>query len=293
MGADVTSDMRAQHFQPTKLPGWLASFVVAVSTWICVANASQAATLADTFGVAAKGSSKTVNHGPLDAILRAHLVAGKDGINRLDYPKLVGARHNELKSYIAALAQVDPVSLDRPEQLAYWINLYNAVTLDAVLARYPVKSIYEVSLKDASGQPADGPWKAKLVTVAGVSLSLDEIENGIVRPVFKDARAHYGLNCLSIGCPNLRPAALTGANIEAEFEQASKEFVNHPRALAFVDGKVKASSVFDWFVEDFGGFAGVIAHMQQYAEPALKEKLATVKAIDSYDYDWALADASQ
>jgi hypothetical protein len=289
----MTSYSRTQHHHPTALMLWAANLVMALAVALVMPQASKAATLAETFGVAAKGSSKTVNHGPLDAILRAHLVAGKDGINRLDYPKLVGARHAEIKSYIAALAQVEPASLDRPEQLAYWINLYNVVTLDAVLARYPVKSIYEVSLKDANGQPADGPWKAKLVTVSGVSLSLDEIENGIVRPVFKDARAHYGLNCLSIGCPNLRPVALTGANIEAQFQLASKEFINHPRAIAFVDGKVKASSVFDWFVDDFGGFAGAIAHMQTYAEPALKAKLASVKAIDSYDYDWALADASQ
>jgi hypothetical protein len=151
----------------------------------------------------------------------------------------------------------------------------------------------EVNLADEKGELASGPWKAKLVKVAGIALSLDDIENLIVRPVFKDPRAHYALNCLSIGCPNMRAGALTAGNLEAELEQASAEFVNHPRGITIADGKVVASSVYEWFADDFGGPAGVLAHLAKYAEPPLKARLATVKAIDGYGYDWALADASR
>ncbi len=254
----------------------------------------RAASVTATFEPHAKGSARTVDHSAWNELLAAHLVAGADGINRLDYVRLNGAPHGRLKSYIAELEKVDVAALDRPEQQAFWINLYNAVGLDAVLARYPVASINDVSLADPAGQMQTGPWKAKLVTVAGVALSLDDIENAIVRAVFKDARAHYALNCLSIGCPNMRPVALTGANLEAQFESASREFVNHPRAISFgADGKVTASSVYEWFDADFGGFEGIVAHMAKYAEAPLKTKLAALKAIDAYTYDWALADLAK
>lgn len=241
----------------------------------------------------AAGSQATVDHSVWDGILKNHLVVGTDGINRLVYAKLKGEPAAAIKRYVKAMEGVPIASLDRPEQQAYWVNLYNAVTLDTVLDRYPVKSIYDVNLKDAKGELQDGPWKAKLVTVAGVPLSLDDIENAIVRPVFKDPRAHYALNCLSIGCPNLQPVALTGANLEATYEAAARSFVNHPRGISFgVDGKVTASSIYDWFAVDFGGFGGVVSHLQRYASPGLAARIAGLAAIDVYAYDWALADAT-
>jgi hypothetical protein len=238
-------------------------------------------------------SATTVDHGAWDAILKANIVAGADGINRLTYARMAGTPAAAIKRYIKTLETVAVATLDRPEQQAFWVNLYNAVTLDAVLDRYPVKSIYDVGLKDAQGVQQDGPWKAKLVTIGGTALSLDDIENAIIRPIFKDGRAHYALNCLSIGCPNMPPLALTGANLEATYEAGSRAFVNHPRAISFgTDGKVTASSIYDWFAVDFGGFAGVVAHLQKYAGPDLKAKLTGLKTIDIYAYDWALADAA-
>jgi hypothetical protein len=268
--------------------------MLAVAAFLSVATAARAdATLTARFMPHVAGSAATVDHSIWDAILKAHVTAGADGVNRLTYARMKGAPAAAVIRYIKALETVAVVTLDRPEQQAYWVNLYNAVTLDAVLDRYPVKTIYDVSLKDAQGVQQDGPWKAKLVTVGGTAPSLDDIENAIVRPVFKDARAHYGLNCLSIGCPNMLPVALTGANLEANYEAAAGAFVNHPRAISFgADGKVTASSIYDWFAADFGGFAGVVAHLQKYAGPDLKSKLTGLKTIDVYAYDWTLADAA-
>ena len=115
-----------------------------------------------------------------------------------------------------------------------------------------------------------------------------------MRAVFKDARAHYVLNCLSIGCPNMRAVALTGANLEAQLESASREFINHPRAISFgADGKVTASSVYEWFDADFGGFEGIVAHMTKYAEAPLRTRLTALKTIEAYTYDWSLADVGK
>ena len=247
--------------------------------------------ITDKFQRSTAGGTATIDHAPLNALLKAYLVTGADGVARLDYPKLVGQQQAGLKSYIQAASKTDPARLDRAEQMAFWINLYNAVTLDAVLARYPVASINDVDIKLADGSSGGGPWQAKLVQVSGVDLSLDDIENKIVRPLYKDPRAHYALNCLSVGCPNLRPVALTGSNIEAELEAAARAYVNDPRGISFADGKVTGSSIYEWFVDDFGGFDGVVAHMTKYAADPLKAKLAAVKRFDAYAYDWALADS--
>ena len=176
---------------------------------------------------------------------------------------------------------------------AFWINLYNGKTLDIVLARYPVGSIRDIGLPGPDGKPADGPWTAKVMTVEGAQLSLDEIEKKILGPEFKDVRVHYALNCLSIGCPNLLPEAFVGSRLDRQLDGAARAFVNHPRGITIKPGRVEASSIYDWYAAEFGGFRSVIAHLQRYARPELRRQLATVKKIDAYDYDWKLSDAGK
>ena len=84
-------------------------------------------------------------------------------------------------------------------------------------------------------------------------LSLDDIEHGILRPIFRDPRVHYAVNCASIGCPNLRLDAFTGANLDKELDAGARDYINSPRGLAFPGGKTTASSIYKWFQEDFGG----------------------------------------
>lgn len=240
-----------------------------------------------------KSKQSGVSHTAWNTMLRTYVKPARDGINRVDYVSWKARGPASLKSYIASLEKADPASLSREGQMAFWINLYNAKTVEIVLERYPVASIKEIDLKDAAGQPADGPWKAKVTTVAGKRLSLDEIENEILRPVYKDARVHYALNCLSLGCPNLLPEAYTARRLEQQLEGAARVFVNHPRGISFTGGKVQASSIYDWFAVDYGGFDGVVAHMRKYARPALGKQLAGLKKIDAYDYDWTLNDVKR
>jgi hypothetical protein len=128
-----------------------------------------------------------------------------------------------------------------------------------------------------------------VVSVNGIGLSLDDIEHAILRPVFKDDRVHYAVNCASIGCPNLGTEAFTGASLEAQLEAAARAYVNHPRGVAVEGRRVRASSIYDWFEEDFGGSAaGVLAHLRRFAAPELAGRLASVSAIDAYAYDWSL-----
>ena len=234
-----------------------------------------------------------VSHSVWNGLLSQYVKPSPDGINRVDYERLKAAGGSRLKEYIASLEKATPSKLTRDAQKAFWINLYNAKTLEIVLARYPVSSIRDIRLPDASGKLADGPWKSLVLTVEGRKLSLDDIENKMLRPVFDDPRIHYALNCLSLGCPNLLPEAYVADRLDHQLDMAATQFVNHPRGITITPAKVDASSIYEWFEGDFGGFKGVIAHMSRYAKPELRRMLAGVSKIHAYDYDWRLNDLAR
>jgi hypothetical protein len=159
-----------------------------------------------------------------------------------------------------------------------------------VLEAYPVKSIRDIKI--SPGLFASGPWGKKLAKIEGEPVSLDDIEHRILRPIWKDPRTHYAVNCASIGCPNLPRDAFTRANMEALLEAGAKAYVNHPRGAKVSGGKLVVSSIYVWFKEDFGGNdAGVIAHLKRYANAELAKALEGVSVIASDDYDWALNEA--
>ena len=241
---------------------------------------------------AATPAGKPVSHATFDALLRDFVRRSPDGVNRVDFRGLKARGEVRLKSYVAMLEGARPSNMPPQERKAYWINLYNAKTLEVVLSRYPVASIRDISLPGPDGKPADGPWSAQLLKVEGRDLSLDDIEKKFLVPEFKDVRLHYALNCLSIGCPNLLPEAFVASRLDRQLDGAAREFVNHPRGIEIKPGSVKASSIYEWYESEFGGLKGVIAHMTRHARPELRRMLAKVSKIDAYDYDWKLSDAA-
>jgi hypothetical protein len=119
---------------------------------------------------------------------------------------------------------------------------------------------------------------------------LNDIEHRVLRPIWQDARIHYAVNCASIGCPNLQFKAFTADNTEFMLEVASVEFINHPRAVLVKNGKLRVSSIYNWYKADFGGSdASVIDHLLQYAKPTLADQLGNIESIDNDDhYDWGV-----
>lgn len=259
---------------------------------LAVLTLPAAAAVGETFSRFEKGATATVDHVAWTAVLAKYVTASADGVNRVAYAKLKAEAHDAVKAYVKRLESVTVTKLDRPEQFAFWANLYNAKTIDIVLDQYPVKSIKDIRL--GGGLLAivtGGPWKAKVTKVEGVELSLDDIEHGILRPVFKDPRVHYAVNCASIGCPNLPREAFTGAKLEAQLDDGARAYVNHPRGLRVEGGKARASSIYSWFQADFGGSVeGVLAHARRFAGPELTTALKGLNTIDGYDYDWSLND---
>lgn len=256
---------------------------------------ASAENITKTFKPHAAASTETIDHSEWDRLLGKYVTAGQDGVNRVDYAAWKANDHAPLKAYVKGLESTDPRKLGRSEQFAYWANLYNAKTIEVLLDHYPVESIREITINEGllgflkQSVGAGGPWKAKLITVIGKPLSLDDVEHEIMRPIFKDPRVHYAVNCASYGCPNLGFEAFTGEKLDGQLDANAKAFINHPRGIDVQGGSVKASSIYQWFQSDFGGTeAGVLNHVRKYAGDDLKNKLEGKNSIANYDYDWSL-----
>jgi len=239
-------------------------------------------------------NTATIDHSAWQSLLDKFVLAHESGINRVDYAALKASPRDQaaLQDYLAMLQSIDPREYSRAEQKAYWFNFYNALTVETVTAEYPVDSIREISdsLLGVGGFIPIGPWGDVRAQVAGIDLTLDNIEHGILRPIYRDPRIHYGVNCASIGCPNLADTAFTAANTEELLEEAARIYVNHPRGVDVVDADfIVISSIYTWFVEDFGGGEdSVIEHLLRYAEPELAGQLRDFAGFIEYEYDWAL-----
>jgi hypothetical protein len=235
----------------------------------------------------ATAAAAQASNAAFDALLRRFVVRGADGVNRVRYGAFARSGHDELKAYLRDLQAQSPSSMARAQQMAFWINLYNAKTLDVVLDHYPVRSIREIDL--GGGFFGGGPWRAKLVE--GRDLSLDNVEHDILRARFSEPLVHYALNCASVGCPDLQMSAWTGVTLDAQFALGARSYVNHPRGIMIDARRFKASKIYSWYAGDFGGRSGLKAHWRAYADPPLAAKLAELAAPQSYVYDWSLNDA--
>jgi hypothetical protein len=265
--------------------------VVIIITSLLICSSANAAPKADLWPKWQKhdpASTRQIDHSAWDKFLKTYLVAPHpSGINRLRYESVNEEDRKALKSYLQSLQTVPISSHNRLEQKAYWINLYNALTVEVVLGRYPVSSIRDINI--SPGLFTSGPWGAKLLTVEGEKLSLDDIEHRILRPIWKDNRVHYAVNCASLGCPNLQSSAYTAENTQALLERGAGEYVNHPRGVTIKDGKLRVSSIYVWFNEDFGGSAeGLMQHWRNYANGALAKALENYRGGLEHDYDWRL-----
>jgi hypothetical protein len=231
-----------------------------------------------------------VDHATWDRFLKHYVVANHpSGINRVRYASVTPDDRKALDDYIERLQGVEVTRLNRDEQRVYWINLYNALTVKVLLDHYPVKSIRDIDI--SPGIFSDGPWEAKLLIIQGRKVSLDDIEHRILRPLWKDNRFHYAVNCASLGCPNLQPEAYTAENTETLLEKSAREYVGHPRGARFEAERLHLSSIYEWFRSDFeGSDEGVRRHVSRYASPSLASRLKDFRGKVSYDYDWRIND---
>jgi len=222
-----------------------------------------------------------------EAILQRRISRGSGGLNLFDYAGAKAAGEGRaIKAYTDYLAAQNPDTFSQNDQIAYWANLYNALTVNLILDNYPVKSIRKIK----AGALSNGPWKRDEVTVNGKVLSLNDIEHEILRKRYPNpAMVHYMVNCASIGCPNLPSKLWVGATLDADRTAAAREFINSPRGVEIKGKGLKASSIYNWFKEDFGGSkSATLNHFRQFAGPELRAALDAGAKINGYGYNWDL-----
>src|SRR5262249_11026015 len=158
-----------------------------------------------------------------------------DGIARLPYARVTSSDRAALGGDLERLGKLPISTYSRREQFAFWVNLYNELIVRLVLDHYPISSIKAIDISPRLF--SFGPWGKKLITIEGEGLSLDDIEHRILRPIWRDPRIHYAVNCAALGCPNLLPVAFNAANTEALLDKAALDYINHPRGVMVAGGK--------------------------------------------------------
>ena len=220
----------------------------------------------------------SVDHSVLDRLL----FEAVDKHGGVDYAKLLSKRP-ALEGYLQSLVKINPNQLgSKDEQLAYWINFYNAQTIESVLEHWPVKSV----LNDFPDSAFFKKWKHP--TALG-DLTLNEIENNIIRKRFREPRVHFALNCASKGCPDLFPGAYTAENLEKVLDMAAKRFIHDPKKnrFDFKKGIAYLSPIFDWYASDFDEAGGPLGFIAGYLDNAEAWKLSKFR-VEYTDYDWSL-----
>ena len=194
---------------------------------------------------------------------------------------------------LGALAEARPGSLaSDAERIAFWVNAYNLAAIKAVLDRYPAGSI-----KDG-GSLLSPIWKKKLATVGAAAYSLDDIEHGILRKLFKEPRVHFAIVCASLSCPDLRAEPYDPARLDAQLDEQATAFLSNATkgVQAGGDGRTaRVSSIFKWFAGDFSASGGVAAFIRAKVGPELSAKLGalTDAGLSYLDYDWSLNDTAR
>lgn len=225
------------------------------------------------------------SHAAFTEILRRHVAGGL-----VDYRALrADAR---LDAYLTTLASVEPGELARwPEadQIAFWIDAYNAFTLRLVLDHYPVKSIRSIGLLPGS---ALRKTFIRLPAAGSEPVSLDFIEHGTLRKRFREPRIHFALVCASRSCPPLREEAYRGADLDRQLEEATRAFLSDASRNRYdpATRTLRLSAIFKWFAEDFERASGsVIRFVAAHGSPALGGSLAAGSVDLAYEpYDWSL-----
>jgi len=230
-------------------------------------------------------NKERIDHSQWQKILETYVHTDNNDLNLFDYAGVTEQDLTLLENYLNALQEVDPGDYSYAEQKAYWINLYNALTVDLILQDYPVESITDLG----EGFFSFGPWDDKVAFIDGKDLTLNDIEHRILRPIFQDQRIHFAVNCASIGCPNIQKVAFTAENTEVLMEQAAKSYLTHPRGAKFEGSRLTLSSIFDWYVIDFGNNqTDLLKAISKYMPEESAAKIRHYQGKIKYEYDWNL-----
>lgn len=221
------------------------------------------------------GNARPVSHEVWDSLLREHVSAA----GLVDYQGFI-KDSLQLNRYLDLLSKNHPneKNWSKDEQLAYWINAYNAFTVKLIVDHYPTKSIKDIK----NGIPfVNTVWDIKFIKIEDRTYDLNNIEHGIIRPTFKDPRIHAAVNCASISCPKLQNRAFTGDKVNEQLDDAVRDFVSDESKNKITPDAPKLSSIFKWYGGDFDS---VVDFINKYSNV----KINKGAKLEYLDYNWAL-----
>lgn len=179
-----------------------------------------------------------------------------------------------LRNYIKDLGENMPKdNWTKEDKLSYWMNAYNAMTIDLILRNSPLESIKDIK----------NPWKQRFWKLGKKYYNLNEIEHKILRKM-GDPRIHFGINCASFSCPPLLNEAFTADKVDKQLDNLAKRFVNDKKRNTITANSIEISKIFNWFAKDFETNGSVIDFLNKYSDVSI-----STNAKKKYkDYDWSL-----
>jgi len=237
----------------------------------------------------AAGSTAPPEHAAFDALLRQNVDQGL-----VDYDAF--ARSEAFGRYLEQLAAANLDGLSEADRLAFWINVYNAYTIQLVNSHEERESIRNIN-KTLGFLQLKGPWSEEIVRAAGRTLSLDDVEHEVIRTQFDEPRIHFALVCAALGCPPLRSEAYTGRLLEEQLEDQARTFLRDSPAKNSVDvaeGTVWVSPILVWYKGDFGGSDEALGRFLGRYWPDGPEKALLDSGrfrLRETEYDWTLNSA--
>jgi hypothetical protein len=222
-----------------------------------------------TYQVQNHNQKASVDHSAWEKLLKKYVASNGD----VDYK---GFKNDAsiLNTYINYLAsQVPTEQWSKQEQLAYFINVYNANTIKLIIDHYPTKSIKDIK----------NPWLKDRIKIGEKEFSLSGIEHGILRKM-NEPRIHFAINCASVSCPKLLNTAFTARNVETLLEQATKDFIQNPNNNKISENRIQLSKIFQWYKGDFKDNGSLIDYVNQYS----KIKTNPNAKVEYLEYNWNL-----
>lgn len=213
--------------------------------------------------------SNTPNHDVWNTILKTNVSTS----GKVNYSGMK-SKLSDIESYISTLESLsDQSTWNRNEKLAYWINLYNAATVRLIVQNYPTSSITNIN--------GGIPWDKKVVTISGKTYSLNQIENDIIRPTFKEPRIHFAVNCAAVSCPKIMNSAFTEDKLNYQLTKQTKSFINGAKN-SITESSIEISKIFEWYAADFG--SSIIDYLNKYSTTTINSDAT----ITYNEYNWDL-----
>lgn len=234
----------------------------------------------DTF-TAPVSNAKPISHEVWNGLLKKYV----DNTGLINYTALKANDAKTLDKYLDLVSANAPAAdWKEDEKLAYWLNAYNAFTVKQILEMYPTASIIKNQLQLIA---KNGPFNKKYFSIGGKEMSLNNIEQDVVRKEFKEPRIHFALVCAAISCPKLRNEAYLPAKLDAQLADQARDFLNNPKKNAIAKDKVSVSKIFDWYKDDFGkSDENVVKFINQYSSA----KADGSAKVSYMKYNWDLND---